>query len=352
MKAEDFEIEYSKKIKDFERLRLTTLGMIQSILNANLIEYLSIESRVKSCESAIKKSNDKEYVNPFSDNTDFVVMRIILFLERDIDRTASLLSSLFEIDSKNSVDKRTREQVDTVGYRSLHLVCKLGEIRKNLPEYSEISEQPFEIQIRTALQHAWAEIEHKRRYKGKFSLPYDLQHRLMIISGTLELVDREFSEVATKADEYASNLINNNDHTSDSDVISVVAAQALYERYIENYGNSIKIGDSHPNRPLSGAIVNELIEFGIDKVDRLRALIESLPPNLISIARSLGASMAANKFYRIAMFNSDFDGYFDRVKSTKLISIDPDNLKLLENLFKRNDLEEYLKTKGVKLTPS
>jgi hypothetical protein len=57
--------------------------------------------------------------------------------------------------------------------------------------------QQFEVQIRTVLQHAWAEFEHDIRYKGTIPDAHapDLDRRLTLAAGLLELADREFSTI-------------------------------------------------------------------------------------------------------------------------------------------------------------
>ena len=61
----------------------------------------------------------------------------------------------------------------------------------------EGEQQPASIQVRTVLQHAWAEFEHDIRYKG--SIPDedapDLDRRFTLAAGLLELADREFSAI-------------------------------------------------------------------------------------------------------------------------------------------------------------
>lgn len=57
------------------------------------------------------------------------------------------------------------------------------------------------MQVRTILQHAWAEFEHDIRYKG--SVPEedapDLNRRFTLAAGLLELADREFSAIREAA---------------------------------------------------------------------------------------------------------------------------------------------------------
>ncbi len=55
----------------------------------------------------------------------------------------------------------------------------------------------MQVQIRTVLQHAWAEFEHDIRYKGTIPEEHvpDLDRRFTLAAGLLELADREFSQI-------------------------------------------------------------------------------------------------------------------------------------------------------------
>ena len=56
---------------------------------------------------------------------------------------------------------------------------------------------PASIQVRTVLQHAWAEFEHDIRYKGTIPDEHvpDFDRRFTLAAGLLELADREFSTI-------------------------------------------------------------------------------------------------------------------------------------------------------------
>ena len=53
------------------------------------------------------------------------------------------------------------------------------------------------MQLRTVLQHAWAEFEHEARYKGRVPPEHarDLDRRFTLAAGLLELADQEFSTI-------------------------------------------------------------------------------------------------------------------------------------------------------------
>jgi hypothetical protein len=63
-----------------------------------------------------------------------------------------------------------------------------------------------EIQIRSILQHAWAEIEHDLGYKSKYSIPFNLRRRFSRLSGLLELADEEFNNLRAELRKYKEKI--------------------------------------------------------------------------------------------------------------------------------------------------
>lgn len=86
------------------------------------------------------------------------------------------------------------------GYQSVHYLVKMHPSRIRLPEYARFEGLTFEIQIRTLLQHAWAEMEHDIQYKSATVIPSTIRRRFIALAGMLEMADREF-EALLDADE-------------------------------------------------------------------------------------------------------------------------------------------------------
>jgi len=81
------------------------------------------------------------------------------------------------------------------GYQSVHYLVRLSNARAALPEYQRFAGAITEVQVRTILQHAWAEIEHDIQYKSSAAIPRDIRRRFMALAGMLELADREFQAI-------------------------------------------------------------------------------------------------------------------------------------------------------------
>jgi putative GTP pyrophosphokinase len=179
--------------------------LLVDLLKAKSINYHQISSRLKSRESLEKKVYRKEGYADLQDITDIVGCRIIAYFEDEVDKIASIIEKEFEVDIENSIDKR-KVEFDRFGYLSLHFVAKLSKGRLKLTEYKRFSSLKFEVQIRSILQHSWAEIEHDIGYKGKFSIPDIAKRRFSRIAALLETADLEFVRLRNDLSIYEQNV--------------------------------------------------------------------------------------------------------------------------------------------------
>jgi hypothetical protein len=120
-----------------------------------------------------------------------VGLRVITFYTDEVDKVAAIAKRIFDIDWKESVDKRKLHQLNAFGYNSLHYICRLPE-----------GGPRFELQMRTALQHVWSTIEHDTGYKGDVKIPREYRRQFSRLAGMLELVDDEFSRLRLLLTDY------------------------------------------------------------------------------------------------------------------------------------------------------
>lgn len=141
-----------------------------------------------------------------SEITDIVGCRIISYFDDDVDQIVEILKKEFDIDEANSVNKKEKIESDKFGYLSYHIVCSLNSTRFNLNEYKRYKDIKFEIQIRTILQHAWAEIEHDIGYKSKKEIPKVIRRKFSRIAGLLETADESFCDIKQELKKYNESL--------------------------------------------------------------------------------------------------------------------------------------------------
>lgn len=178
------------------------------IVDTNHFRISNMAIRIKSEDALMKKITYKNRYHDINEITDVVACRIITLFENDVDRIYECVKDNFEVIEYN--DKRKKNYDDRIdfGYNSLHLLIKFNNERCQLIEYSAYKDIIFELQIRTTLQHSWAEIEHGLGYKSQYEIPKDIRRRLTRLSASLELLDEEFVQIAKEVDEYNKGIVH------------------------------------------------------------------------------------------------------------------------------------------------
>lgn len=184
--------EYREHLPQFEETARKVHAMLKKVMDEAGIIVASIESRVKTEKSLSGKLELKgsKYAT-LADITDIVGVRVITFYSDDVDKVASAVDKLYDVDWENSVDKRKAHEIDSFGYMSLHYICRMDGFPYR-----------FEVQMRTVLQHAWANMNHDTGYKSGVEVPKEYLRNLNRLAGMLELADEQFSRIRNELTDY------------------------------------------------------------------------------------------------------------------------------------------------------
>lgn len=187
-----FESWYPKNKDNLLRLWGLLVSNLESILKEEGIKYFNIKYRIKELESIKTKIWKKWNYKEISDIDDICWLRITCFYEDDVEKIAELLCSKIKWLKKEVKDV---SEVDRFWYRGTHLTWKIEKIWEKIPTFKWLSEYWFEIQIRTVVTHAWAEVEHQLSYKWDTAIPESIKRELSGISQKLEEIDRQFVSI-------------------------------------------------------------------------------------------------------------------------------------------------------------
>lgn len=196
--------EFGRESGLYNDLAVTVSSLLENMFHESDVQLHSISQRCKSPGSLAGKlaKPEKEYTS-LLDITDLAAIRVTTYFAEDVDRVAEIIERELEIDIANSIDKRKLLEPDRFGYQSLHYVAAISDDRCRFIEYSRFADRKFEIQVRSILQHAWAEIEHDLGYKSAAGVPREIRRRFSRIAGLLELADDEFSEIRRELAAYS-----------------------------------------------------------------------------------------------------------------------------------------------------
>ena len=174
--------------------------LVRTLLDDAGINYLSVTGRAKSVASFAAKAERTSggrriYTDPLSEITDQVGLRVITYLHSDVAAVAELLGDQMVVLEDRDWGQETASE-GRFGYASRHLLVSVDPGRTG-PAHDAVRGRQAQVQVRTVLQHAWAEFEHAIRYKGTIPEEHvpDLDRRFTLAAGLLELADREFSQI-------------------------------------------------------------------------------------------------------------------------------------------------------------
>lgn len=124
--------------------------------------------------------------------TDILGLRIICPFLEDLKAIEELIKANFKVIELER--KGSQHSIGEFGYNSVHFLIKIDRIPREhkLPYMSDVCE----VQLRTILQDAWAEVEHELIYKSDITLPIEsIRRKLAAINATLTLSDLIFQEI-------------------------------------------------------------------------------------------------------------------------------------------------------------
>ena len=299
---------YEQNQSVFKSLANKVADILKENVEGKQVQYHSITRRGKSLESFTAKAKKEKYTDPVNEIKDMAGVRVITYLESDVSKIAKIIEDLFDVDWSDSLDQSQLLGSDKLGYRSVHYVAKFDKNRCKLPEYKRYEDLAFEIQIRSLLQHAWAEIEHDRNYKFGGKLPTELERRFYLVAGALEMADHEFVAIATEIDKYKTEVIQD---LRGGDLNIEVTTASLTE-YLSNKFS--RLAKNIPKESRYGAdetsakrIVEELALFGISTLDQLDRII---PKGFEDDCLALVPKPTFTGIVRDILITSDIKKYF------------------------------------------
>ena len=208
--------KHSAQIEAFGRVRdayLTYADSLRRVLEQACrmsFPEAFIQARAKAVSSFAEKAARKfeKYPDAVNQMTDLCGARVIVQTAEQVRAVRSFIEANFEI--LESEDKGLLLNKGEFGYRDMHYIVRLkperaGALGFTPGEQAAIGEKPAEIQVRTWLQHAWADTLHDRIYKNKLKLSTDIMRTGALLAALMEEGDRNFNVLADELDGLIAN---------------------------------------------------------------------------------------------------------------------------------------------------
>lgn len=185
-------------VKQVSEMLLAEIGLVR------FKKFFKIDPsfRVKDEASASKKQSKKNYENPFEDMTDLVGARFVVLLRTDLDLLERIIVSYagWTVSRERHYEYEAESDPDVFDYQSIHfLIRSVGVENKNgvsIPDGTVC-----EVQIRTILQHAYAELCHDRIYKTEELIPASARRVVARCMALMETTDLMFCEAAKEIEQ-------------------------------------------------------------------------------------------------------------------------------------------------------
>ena len=152
--------------------------------------------------------------DPLLRMTDLCGGRVIGETSDQVRAMCRFVEQAFDVDQSNSEDTSNRLRATEFGYRSVHYIVSVNpqklndEFRRSnvqWPSSSSFDIRPSsfspvdvlgltaEIQVRTLLEHAWADIGHELTYKTELKVPDRIRRQFAALAAVLENTDGHFA---------------------------------------------------------------------------------------------------------------------------------------------------------------
>ncbi len=277
---------YYDHIDDLKQIDTIVDVKLSTAIKEAGIHTMQITHRVKTVESALGKLSKKpEKYHTATDMTDLVGFRIICYFTEQIDQISAIIEDLFDIDKDNYIDKSKVLSPNAFGYLSVHYICSL----KKSDEYSErLCGIKFEIQIRTVLQHTWAEIEHDLGYKNEFGVPIHVRREFSRMASLLEVADEGFGRIKQELASYSAKVIDKLQRGDADDIAIDALSLKEFMKYNQDYhdliGEISSITGASISEAPSDQFISQLCFLGITNLGSLTTAIKKNRDFTITIA--------------------------------------------------------------------
>ncbi|MCM8595657.1 RyR domain-containing protein [Accumulibacter sp.] len=200
---------YREEVAQYETYARVLRRVLENACRVALPEA-SVQARAKTLSSFAEKCARKypKVKDAVQEFTDLCGARVIVQTLEQVAAVREFIESHFVIHERD--DKALQLSEDSFGYRDLHYIVQILPEKTSVlgigdEEWQAIGDRRAELQVRTWLQHAWADTFHDRLYKNPFTLSLELRRSGALLAALMEEGDRNFDRMVHEIDGLIAN---------------------------------------------------------------------------------------------------------------------------------------------------
>jgi len=189
MNLNELKRAYQDKRPVLEDLAQRARRHLQRRIQQKRIKVHSLHHRIKELDSLREKAKRQRIDNPLRDVRDLVGLRVVCLFRSDVPKILGIVRESFDVIEEE--DKEDKSEKRTFDYMAVHVIAKMKPDHAG-PRQTAGPRIPFEIQVRTIGQDAWASVSHHLAYKPETSFPPDHFRDLYALNALFYLADTHF----------------------------------------------------------------------------------------------------------------------------------------------------------------
>lgn len=183
-------------------------AMVRAEVGAERFEgFFKIEPRyrLKTEESALKKFDRWDSLESAKEMHDLAGARFVVLLRTDLQIIENVIKGFsgWSTASVRHFEDDVDDDPEVFDYQSIHLLIK-GSRGTTINDYLLADDVTCEIQVRTMMQHAYAELCHDKIYKNFRAIPASAKRLVARSMALMETTDSIFCETAEQLEEVAA----------------------------------------------------------------------------------------------------------------------------------------------------
>ncbi len=197
--AEETHQHYSRSIRQWGKLLAEVSRRLQRELERKGIKC-TLRHRIKTAESLLEKRSLRGSAEQgcAEQIADLLGLRVTVPFLENVDAVVDVIRKSFDV---HEIERKAEKlSYKEFAYDSVHLVVIVPSDGVEFPAGCLASS--CEIQVRTVLQDAWAEVEHELIYKSRVEFPDStIRKKLAALNANLTLSDIIFQEIRDRQQE-------------------------------------------------------------------------------------------------------------------------------------------------------